>query len=216
MLTRPRSDDGFTLIELVVTVAIVGIIVAGLGGVIIRFLQDTVDTQARLTESHDVQFTAAYWQHDVASIGLRSSTYDATTHSFALTQSVAESGSLATCSLPTGTKVVTLAWSEYSSLDSQGSPDKVTVTYVAQPDGAVYQLLRVRCEGGTVDSTIEVAHNLRVVPTVACVTASGGTGCAGAGSDVPAVVKLSLDARTADAHGSASYTATLVGQRRQT
>jgi prepilin-type N-terminal cleavage/methylation domain-containing protein len=216
VLTRTRSDDGFTLIELVVTVAIVGVIVAGLAGVILRFLQDTVDTETRLTESHDVQFTAAYWQRDVASIGLRSSTYNTSSHSFALLQSVSTSAALASCTLPSGTTVVTLAWSEYSSLDSQGSPDKVTVSYVAQADGTVYKLFRVRCEGATKDSQQEVAHNLRVVPTVACVTASGGTTCTGDDSNVPTIVKLSLDARAPGAHDSSSYTATLVGQRRQT
>lgn len=215
MLTRPRSDDGFTLIELVVTVAIVGIVVAGLGGVVLRFLQDTVDTRTRLAESHDVQFTAAYWQHDVASIGLRSATYDSSSHSFALQQSVSTSAALASCTLPSGTTVVTMAWSEYSSLNSQGTPDRVTVSYVAQADGTVYQLLRVRCEGATKDSQQEVAHNLRIVPTVTCVTASGGAGCGGSGADVPVVVKLTLDARPPDATGASSYRATLVGQRRQ-
>lgn len=215
---RPRqlgSDDGFTLVELVMTVAIVGIIVAGLAGIVLRYLQDTVDTTTRLSESHDVQFTAAYWQRDVASTGLRSSTYDTTTHSFSLVQSVAPSGGLALCPLPTGTKVVTLAWSEYSSLNSQGTPDRVTVTYVAQADGTVYELVRVRCEGTAVDSQVEVAHHLRAVPTISCRTATGGTSCTGAGADVPTVVRLSLDARAADARDTSSYTATLVGKRRQ-
>ena len=62
--------------ELVVTVVILGIIVVPLTGVVLAYLRNTVDTEARLTESHDVQFAAAYWQRDVASIGVRSSTYD--------------------------------------------------------------------------------------------------------------------------------------------
>ncbi len=67
----PRREDGFTLPELIITVTIIGIIAAGLTGVVISYLKTTTDTQSRLTESHDVQFAAAYWQRDVASIGVR-------------------------------------------------------------------------------------------------------------------------------------------------
>lgn len=210
---RTRDDDGFTLPELVITVAIVGFIVAGLAGVVIRYLQDTIDTQARLTESHDVQFAAAYWQHDVSSIGVRSATYDEPSHSFPLLQSVASSGSLAACSLPIGDPIVTLAWSDYSSLDSEEPPTKVTVTYLTQADGSVFKLFRVRCSGASVDSTVEVAHNLRAVPTVQC---SGGVSGCNDTSGVPTLVTLPLEIRDPEGHGSSSYTATLIGERRQT
>ena len=53
------SDDGVTLIELVVCVAIVGVIVVSLTGVVMAYLQTSVSTAARMTESHDVQFAAA-------------------------------------------------------------------------------------------------------------------------------------------------------------
>ena len=91
---RLSPDDGFTLVELVVTVGILGIIVVPLTGVVLAYLRNTVDTEARLTESHDVQFAAAYWQRDVASIGVRSNTYDTASHSFPLAQSV---GACAPC-----------------------------------------------------------------------------------------------------------------------
>lgn len=210
---RGRADAGFTLPELVITVAIVGIIVAGLAGVVIRYLQDTVDTQARLTESHDVQFAAAYWQRDVASIGVRSATYDETSHSFPYQQSVSASGALAECSLPSGTPIVTLAWSDYDSLDSSAAPKKVTVSYLTAPDGSVHKLFRVRCTGATVDSVTEVAHNLRAVPTVQCT--GGVSGCDDA-TGVPTIVTLPLEIRDPEGHGSTSYTATLIGERRQT
>lgn len=211
---RLRADDGFTLVEMIMTVSIMGIVSVALTGIVLSYLRNTVDTEARLTESHDVQFAAAYWQRDVASIGVRSATYDPsdTVHSFPLLQSVG----LPACALPAGaTAVVTLGWSEYSSLSSTDPPTLVKVTYAARPAGAVYQLLRVRCLSQP--STEQLADSLTVVPTVTCLGASGATiSCTGAGAGVPAVVRLALTVHDSSGHIVTPYQATLSGERRQT
>jgi prepilin-type N-terminal cleavage/methylation domain-containing protein len=211
---RPQRtlDDGFTLIELVITVAIVGIVVVALTGMVMSYLNTTVSTQKRLTESHDVQFASAYWQRDVASIGVRSTTYDPTdtVHSFPLLTSVTKDGSLASCALPSGTPVVTLAWSQYVVTDPN-NPKTVTVTYMASPSGSRYELTRRRCTGSTINSTVTVADNLTALPIVSCDVA-----CAGAGSAVPNFVTMALSVNDPDGHSTSNYTTTLTGERRQT
>lgn len=216
-LTTPRHDryrdDGMTLIELVLCVAIVGIIVVSLTGVVMGYLKASVSASARMTESHDVQFAAAYWQRDVASIGVRSPTYDPSdaVHSYALLQSI---GVTPACPLPSGTTVVTLAWSAYD-VATPDTPDTVTVTYLASGHGAGtalrYDLQRVRCTGTTVTSTTTVADNLVSVPTISC-----STTCTGAGNAVPIEVRMDLVSNDPDGHHAATYTATLAGERRQT
>lgn len=207
---RLGAEDGFTLVELVMTVAIVGMIVVPLTGVVLSYLRNTVDTQARLTESHDVQFAAAYWQRDVASIGVR--TYDSTTKSFPLVKSV---GVPSCGGLPAGaTVVVTLAWSEYTSSNPTDVPPTVKVTYVTRPVGAAFEMLRVRC--GSQPSTVELANSLAAVPVVTCYQADATTTpCGGEGANVPALVKLPLSVHDATSNLS-TYAATLTGERRQT
>jgi prepilin-type N-terminal cleavage/methylation domain-containing protein len=208
-LRRLDATGGFTLIELVVTVAIVGIVVAALAGIVLSYLRTTVETQARLTESHDVQFAAAYWQRDVASIGVRDTTYDAapSVHSYALKRSVNVTPSCSTG----GTPRVTLAWSEYDVADPD-HPQTVTVSYVPIPSAGVYRLDRVRCTGAHVDSTVTVARNLTEEPTIDCPHLAS---CTGTGPDVPTVVTMRLTSTDPDNNDGSTYTATLTGERRQ-
>jgi prepilin-type N-terminal cleavage/methylation domain-containing protein len=200
-----RQEDGFTLIEMIVNVAIIGIIGSALTGVVLSYLKTTADTESRLVESHDVQFAAAYWQRDVASIGVRS--YDSGTKTFPLQQSVNVTPS---CTLPAGTPVVTLAWSEYTASDSTAAPTTITVSYVAETDTSGYNLLRTRCTGSTRDSSFEVMHSLNAIPTVTC-----NVTCTGA-PNVPTVVELNLSVLDPDRNGGTALTATLSGERRQT
>lgn len=201
-----RREEGFTLVELIMTVSIMGVIAAALTGVVISYYKTTTTTQSRLIESHDVQFAAAYWQRDVASIGVR--TYDSGSKTFPLQQSV---DTTPACSLPSGTRVVTLAWSEYTDLDSTATPTTITVSYVAESDSVGFNLLRVRCTGSSRDSAVEVMHSLNSVPTVTCNIA-----CTGSGSNVPTVVQLNLSVLDPDGQGTTGLTATLTGERRQT
>ncbi|MFC7495968.1 MULTISPECIES: PulJ/GspJ family protein [unclassified Nocardioides] len=214
-LRRRASDDaGFTLVEMVMTVAIVGFISVALTGVVFSFMRNTVETQARMTESHDVQFAAAYWQRDVASTGVRSTTYDPTSRTFELGQSV---DAVPACGLPAGaTAVVTLAWNEYTSLVSTDAPTVVKVTYASRAAGGGYELLRVRCV--TNPSTVSVADSLTAPPTLTCDDASGAnTPCAGDGAPnpVPSIVNLRLSVLDAGGHNTTPYEVTLAGERRQ-
>ncbi|MER7555482.1 prepilin-type N-terminal cleavage/methylation domain-containing protein [Nocardioides sp. NPDC126508] len=211
----PAAEAGFTLIELVVTVAIVGVVVTALTGVVLSYLRNTVDTQARLSESHDVQFVSAYWQRDVASIGVRSSTYDTASHSFPLTQSVDLDACPLSGDAAGATPVATLAWSEHDSRVSTDPGTTVKVTYAYQPAAEGGRLYRVRC--GNRPATVEVADRLAAAPVLACANASGdSTSCTGAGEDVPVVVTLALSVHDSTGIDLPTYAATLLGERRQT
>jgi prepilin-type N-terminal cleavage/methylation domain-containing protein len=84
---RLRDDDGFTLVELLMSIVILGVIAAPLAAVVIGYFKNSAATSARLNESHDAQIAAAYFAQDVQGIGVRD--YDDTTSAyFPLLQSV--------------------------------------------------------------------------------------------------------------------------------
>jgi prepilin-type N-terminal cleavage/methylation domain-containing protein len=215
---RGRPDDGFTLVELVICVAIVGIIMVALVGIVIEYLKTSDATSSRLTESGDVQFAGAYWQRDVSSIGVRSATYnsDPSVHSYPLLQSVSANGDTGVtpgCSMPPGSTIqVVLAWSVYTTSSAIDAPTRVTVAYVTQSSGTRLKLVRVGCTGSTQDSVTLLAHNIASGSVqVAC-----PGGCNGSGSSVPNIVTLAFTSSDPNNPTAAPYSATLTGDRRQT
>ncbi len=211
--TGPRSpgaDDGFTLVELIIAVLIMGVITVPLGDVVIGFLRNSDATTARLLESHDVQITSAYWAQDVASIGIRSPTSP-----YPLTQSVETGVPYASSQFPCGkdikaktTPIVTLAW------DDSIAPDDTTlvrVAYVVQTVAGQSELHRLRCQGSAIvlsDVTLARSLDPSTPPEAKC-----STDCAAA-PEVPATVKLNLTLKDPNNHDG-PYAVLLTGQRRQ-
>jgi len=203
-----RGDDGFTLVELIIAVVILGVITTPLASVVIGFLRNTDETSARMLESHDAQIASAYWAQDVASIGTHSATSP-----FPLTQSVetgvAYNAGLYPCG-PSGTPdaIVRLAWDDSSG---PGAATVVRIAYVVQTVSGQGELHRLRCNGSAAvvkDVTIARELDPATPPAVACSTA-----CTAA-PGVPQSVTLALTLKNPDNRNTA-YAVTLTGQRRQ-
>jgi prepilin-type N-terminal cleavage/methylation domain-containing protein len=205
-----RGADGFTLVELLVAIAILGIITVPLSSVVIAYLRNTDATTARLIESHDAQIAAAYWAQDVASIGTRS-----TTNPFALNQSVetgvAYNAGLYPCGAAgTPSAIVRLAWDQFSG---PAAPAVIVrVAYVVQTTVAGQtELHRLRCEGSpVVVSDVILAHDLdpSTPPALGC------SATCTASPAVPKSITLTLTIKDPKNLGGA-YVVSLTGQRRQ-
>lgn len=208
--THRSGDKGFTLIELVIAVAILGVISAALFGVVFQYLKTSRLTQARLTESTDQQFISTYWQADVSSFGLRElksdGTYDKQPSVF-----VGGAGPL-NCGVSVGTVRVAFAWNEFPINASQ--PDQAWVStanevaYVTT-GSAPYVLKRVRCREGSAAVAISVAHNLTEPPKIECEVDDCTT------SNWPNRVSMRFTVRDADQPDSLGYTTTVSADRRQ-
>ncbi|WP_435772025.1 type II secretion system protein [Nocardioides sp. SYSU DS0651] len=208
-LRRIRSDDGFTLVEMIVTVAILGVISAALFGVVLQYLRTTNDTRARLSESTDQQFISTYWQSDVSSLGRRS----LSAGSFTVSQSVfVGTAGPGGCGDGVGAVVVAFAWDEFPAAVTapadawHSEPHEVAYVLRAGTEGRVLQ--RVRCRNGVADAPHTVAHHLAGAPVVSC-----DTSCTAASP--PNRVSMRFTVRDADNPDSPGYQTTVTADRRQ-
>lgn len=209
---RARQEEGFTLVELVLTVAILGIIATVLVGVVFEYLKVSGSTRARLAESTDQQFISTYWQNDVSSLGRR--TYAAGVPPTVPTSQSVFVGTAGPggCGASVGSVVVAFAWVEFAvNVANPANAWNATAqeaAYVRTGSAPPYLLKRVRCHGGTAGTPLTVAHNLTGVLDVTCDTACGG-------STPPNRVSMQFNVKDPSVPTSVGYTTTVTADRRQ-
>ena len=149
-LSTLRSDEGgFTLVELLITIVIIGIIVPALAAGVVSILHNSNTTTQRLYESHDAQIAAAYFANDVQSADLPVPSTDSR------------------CDKAGTTAVVRFAWTEY---DTAGNPAAYKLVGYSKDTsvGTVPVLRRRFCQGtpnsaalsATPVSDVVIAHYL--------------------------------------------------------
>ena len=213
---RTHHESGFTLIELVVSVAILGVVSAALLGIVLQYAKTTVDTRSRLTESTDQQFISTYWQDDVSSLGRRS--LDVATATFSTDQSVfIGPGGPGGCGSSAGSVVVSFAWNEFdvgtAPPANPWNSKPQQVAYVTVPNGSRLLLQRVRCSNGVEKPATTVAHNLTAAPTISCDTDTATTRCPP--PTLPNRVSMTFTVQDAANANSPGYTTTVSADRRQ-
>jgi prepilin-type N-terminal cleavage/methylation domain-containing protein len=154
---RPaRADQGFTLVELLITVAVLGIIMVPLAGALGLGFRMVDQTSKVLVGSSDAQFVSIYLPADIknAHAGTTSVTCIGTTlPKLRLTSNAhAAGGGLAAA-------LVIVYWVQ-------------TVTATGQP--TQYWLVRSVCTSGTATQSIVVARNLALSTSVTMTAITGG------------------------------------------
>lgn len=202
-MRRRCRDAGFTLIELVMTVTILGVITIPLGNFMLEYLANYPTTTQRLSDSHDIQIATAYFSQDAANTGVRGGA-----PSYDLQQSawVATNPPASFCGQSGGTLVLLLSWNVPSVPGSAPSGVRSSAAYVK----SARTLHRIYCASGTTQSSdVTVVHNLQSA------SATCPTACDGALPPTTFTLSLSISGVGTDA-AAPPNAVTLTGQRRQT
>lgn len=181
------TEDGFTLVELLLVIVILGIVMGALGQAVIVGLRTSDAATNRLAESHDAQIVSSYFVTDIqSSVTVTAGAQDST------------SPLPAGCT-PAASPIVVFSWTDPSA-------GAQLVSYYRATSGGQTQLLRQACSPNAT-KLITVAH---LLGTSTFSLTCAPTACSSTGSAATRV-QLVLTAQGSD---GTSYTYTLQGSRR--
>jgi prepilin-type N-terminal cleavage/methylation domain-containing protein len=214
LIRSVRSDSGFTVVELLVTMVILVVITVPLANVVISALRNTDSSSDRLSLSHDAQIAAAYFARDVSTVGVRDySTAPSSGATVAFKPSVQlsaeyDAGGRTCGTATTPTAILRLLADAWEQTTSPPTAQVDVVAYYLKGNGDVSELHRIKCIGPstTPESDVVLAHN--VDPSTISVTCSSTCETA----DVPEEIRLTF---TVKKPSTEPYVIALNGQRRQ-
>ena len=183
---RLQREEGFTLVELIVGILIVGLLVGAVGSALIVSLRTTDVTNARFDESHDVQISSAYLANDIQSaarvlLGSGGSCSGASTT--LITFEYASGGAVYSCGVSAGeTRVVRTFGSDSVVLAHFAGAAPPTISCSPNPD----------CSGTVSSVTMGFAETSGYAYTLLGSRRGYSSGGGGGGSLPPDVAMLSL------------------------
>jgi prepilin-type N-terminal cleavage/methylation domain-containing protein len=155
---RAHGEEGFTLPELIMAIAILAIIIAPLSLALITGLRVVGKADEKYNDSRGSLISAAYFANDVSNAN------------------TITKGASAGCG-GSGAPIVSFAWTDARNDDSADvdAPESNTVTYAFDSSDPLNQrLLRKYCPNGGAAQQSVAAISLGEAPVVTCFTSNSG------------------------------------------
>ena len=148
-----RSETGLTLVELLVAVAITGVVIPALTAALMIGWRTTDDTIARLSDNRNRALTPSLWTRDAQSA-----------------TSVDGNSAVSTCLSAGDTLLARFAWTE-----TPLTGPAVTRVAAWVWTGSTTKLVERRycATGGAITSSVATAHDVAAAPVATCRTAAG-------------------------------------------
>jgi prepilin-type N-terminal cleavage/methylation domain-containing protein len=205
-----RDERGFTLIEVLITMTLMGVVSLGLADLVIDALRQMSATSDRLDLAQDAQLAATYFSRDVAAVGVRDYGAAAAGESLPFKSSVQLDAAYTTEAVcgPLPVAALRLLSDDWDISATPAVRRTAAVVYYLKPAGEVSELHRARCVGPATTPSSDVLLAANVKPGSVTVTCS--TPCTAA--QVPEAITLRL-LMTRPSTGD--YEVVLSGLRRQ-
>ncbi len=193
-MTTPRGDDGFTLVELLVAITILGVIALPLSTAMTTGLRFIGRSDQKFNDSRSALISAAYFAGDVAAANT------------VVPNDASACGG--------GTALVSFGSRDATA--GVAAPVNTEVSYVYDTSVAANQkLLRKSCVNGGAATTSTAAVSLGAAPVVTCFDTAGALKASCAAADrVKMVVTQAANLASPSDPTPAAYTFTLEGTRR--
>lgn len=165
--SRFRGEAGFTLVELIIAIILLGIIIVPLSAAFVFGVRAITDSEQRINEQRSPLFTSTFFAKDAQSAA-----------------TVSDRATSATPACGTGTNVISFSWSETPI--NGGAPLNYSVSYALVGSGTTKTLTRSACSAsGTQSATVApvlgadnaAAPGGAAAVWVTCVDVNGGASC---------------------------------------
>lgn len=187
-----RDERGFTLVEVLITITLMGIVSVGLSDLVITALRQISATSDRLDLSQDEQLGAVYFARDIAGFGVRDYAAAVSGGSLPFKPSLqldaADDAGGTTCG-PLPVSVLRLLSEDWDLTVAPPVRRTAVVAYYLKPADGVLELHRARCVGSSTPSA-----DVRLVGNVkpGSVTVSCSTPCTAVVAPLSVTLRLTV------------------------